>query len=80
MEIEDMNDNSICRGKKSRMGMEVQETCDIMTAAHDIHPRTEKIDEILVYGEHIANHLRGLQDKYSAPLVQNYFDKIMLRA
>jgi hypothetical protein len=55
--------------------MEVQEACDVMAAAHEILQKTEKIKEFSVNCEHIANHLRVLQDKYDALLTQNYVDK-----
>jgi len=59
------------------MSAEVQEAYDIMTTARHKLQRIEKRDEFSVYGEHIANQLRGLQDKHTTKIAQFYIDEIL---
>jgi hypothetical protein len=77
---ENINDSLILSGMKCKMSMQVQEICDIMTAAHNELQRIEKRDELFVCGKHMANQLRGLQDKLATTLDQYYIDKIFFRA
>jgi len=67
---ENINDSLILSGMKRKMSMEVQETCDIMTAAHNELQRIEKRDELFVCGKHMANQLcEGCRTNSLLPLI-----------